>query len=64
MPESKVYIFDPKEDISIDLVARLLKNMYLNARIGFPKKVYDTFSEEDKIHFKEIEKSQIIQPGK
>lgn len=57
-----VYIFEPKEDISIFLVAKLLKNMYLNARIGFPKEVYDKFSDEDKKHFKEVEKSNIIKP--
>lgn len=65
MPEENknvVYIFEPKEDVSLLLIARLLKNLYLNAGMGFPKRVYDSFPEEDKKHFKEIERSSIIKP--
>lgn len=63
MSDNVVYIFEPQEGISVELVARLLKNLYLNAGIGFPTKVYDTFSEEDQKHFKKIERSNIIKPN-
>ena len=60
-----IYLFDPKTDVSVDLLGRMLKNLMFQLRIGFPQNVYDVFSEEEKKHFTAIpkpEKSRIVKP--
>ena len=61
-----IYIFDPKEDLTLELIGRLLKSLLFQSRVAYPQATYDKFPEEDKKHFKAIQKkdkSRIITAG-